>query len=333
MATFNDHLRATLRLGLPLIGGMVAQAAISLTDTIMVGWYGVTELAAVALGGAYFHVILILGMGFGLAVMPLVASAAASDDRRQVRRVTRMGLWLGLIFSVLVMPVFWFSGTILEALGQAPEVVEFGSLYLRIAGWGIGPAVLITIFRSHLSALEHAPVVLYATCAGVLLNAGLNWLLIFGNLGLPELGVAGAAIASVATNALICLILALYAGLQRQLRDYDLFSRFWRADWEAFGEVFRLGWPISLTLLSESGLFVGTKIMMGWLGSNELAAHGIAIQIASITFMVHIGLSQAVTVRVGQAWGRSDAVGLRLASGAALVWSAVMVALTVAAFV
>lgn len=332
MTRLSSHLRATLGLGLPLIGSMLAQMAITLTDTVMMGWYGVEELAAVALGGSYFHVILILGMGFGLAVMPLVAAAAANDDRRQVRRVTRMGLWIGLIFSALVMPLFVFSGPILLSLGQAPEVARLTEAYLVIAGWGIAPAVLTTVLRSHLSALDHARIVLWATLAGVGLNAGLNWVLIFGNLGAPELGVAGAALASFATHLLIVVVLALYAARRRDLRQDTLFARFWNPDWEAMAQVFRLGWPIALTLLSESGLFMATMVMMGWLGPNSLAAHGIAIQICSATFMVHIGLSQAATVRVGRAWGLGDLANLRLAAFAALILSGVMVALTIAAF-
>jgi MATE family multidrug resistance protein len=333
MTTLSHHLRATMSLGLPLIGGMLAQVAITLTDTVMMGWYGVEELAAVALGGSFFHVVLILGMGFGLAVMPMVAAAAANDDRRQVRRVTRMGLWIGLIFSALVMPAFWFSGAILLALGQTETVAENTQLYLRIAGWGIAPAVLMTVFRSHLSALDHARIVLWATLAGAVLNAGVNWVLIFGNLGAPELGIAGAAIASVGTHLLIALVLAFYAALHPDLKQDTLFARFWRPDWEAMGQVFRLGWPIALTLLSESGLFMATMVMMGWLGALPLAAHGIAIQICSATFMVHIGLSQAATVRAGRAWGRGDTGELRLAALAALILSGGMVALTIAGFV
>ncbi len=333
MSTFSHHLRATLSLGLPLIGSMLAQAAISLTDTVMMGWYGVAELAAVALGASYFHVILILGMGFGLAVMPMVAAAATNGDRRQVRRVTRMGLWIGIAFAVLVMPLFWWSGPIFQALGQADQVAADGQTYLRIKGWGIAPAVLLIVLRSHLSALEHARIVLYATLAGAALNAGLNWVFIFGNLGAPELGIQGAALASFGTHTLICLILALYAARAQDLRSDTLFARFWRPDWGAMWEVFRLGWPIALTLLAETGLFMATLIMMGWIGELELAAHGIAIQIASTTFMVHIGLSQAATVRAGQAWGKTDRPALRLAAAAALLWSGVMVALTVFAFV
>jgi MATE family multidrug resistance protein len=328
--TFHQHIRATLAIGGPLIGGQLALTLISLTDTIMVGWYGVSELAAVTLGASVFHVIMIIGMGFALAVMPMVAAAASNGDSVQVRRVTRMGLWLGLAFGVLSLPLFWFSGAILVALGQEPQVAADGQLYLRIAGLGIVPAVLALVLRSHLSALERPRVVLWAWLGGAALNGAMNWVLIFGNLGAPELGIAGAAIASVGTHVLILLILAIFAARARGLADYALFERFWRSDWAVFFDVFRLGWPISLTLLAESGLFVGTTIMMGWIGTTELAASGIALQIISVTFMVHIGLSSAATVRAGLAWGKGDRENLRLAAVAALSLSAAMVAFTIA---
>ncbi|MFW5881606.1 MAG: MATE family efflux transporter [Roseicyclus sp.] len=328
--TLAQHIRATLTIGGPLIGGQLAQTLITLTDTVMMGWYGVEELAAVALGGSYFHVILIVGMGFGLAVMPLVAAASSGGNAAEVRRVTRMGLWLGILFGLAVLPVFWFSGAILSALGQTPQVAADAQTYLRIAGFGILPAVLGIVLRSHLSALERPRVVLWAWLGGAGLNAFLNWVLIFGNLGAPELGITGAALASVGTHALIFAVLATFAARARGLSDYTLFARFWRPDWPVFVTVFRLGWPIGLTLLAESGLFVGTMVMMGWIGTMELAAHGIAIQIISLTFMVHVGLASAATVRAGRAWGRQDREALRLAALAALGLSAVMVALTIA---
>ncbi|OAN69053.1 MATE family efflux transporter, partial [Jannaschia sp. EhC01] len=327
--TFADHIRATLKLGLPLIGGQLAQVFIGVTDTVMTGWYGVEELAAVAIGSSYFHLILILGMGFGLAVMPMVASAAAGDDAAQVRRVTRMGLWISLIFAACVMPLFWFSEALLLLAGQTPQVSADAQTYLRIAGWAIWPGVLLVVLRSHLSALERPNIVLWAWVGGVVLNAGVNWVLIFGNLGAPELGIAGAAAASVFTHLLIFAILALYAARAEGLRDYALFTRFWRPDWEAMAQVFRLGWPIAVTLLSEAGLFMATMIMMGWIGTLELAAHGIALQIISVTFMVHIGLSSAATVRVGRRWSHNDALGLRRSALAALLLSGLMVAATI----
>lgn len=327
--TLTQHIRATLKLGLPLIGGQLAQTSIGLTDTVMMGWYGVEELAAVSLGSSYFYVILILGMGFALAVMPMAAAAAANGDARQVRRVTRMGLWIGIAFSVLSFPSLWFSEAIFLALGQTEQIARDAQTYLRLAGLAILPGVLLLVLRSHLSALERPRVVLLAWLAGVVLNAFINWVLIFGNLGAPALGIQGAALASLGTHILIFAVLAVYSARARGLAEYTLFARFWRPDWEALWAVFRLGWPIALTLLAESGLFIATMIMMGWIGTNQLAAHGIALQIISTTFMVHIGLSSAATVRAGIAWGRRDILALRRAAWASLGLSGLMVAVTV----
>lgn len=333
MTPLRHHIRATLALGLPLIGSQVAQILIILTDTIMIGWYGVAELAAVALGGSYFHTVLIVGMGFALAVTPLVAAAAAQEDSMQVRRVTRMGLWLALVFSAAMMPLFVFCEPILRALGQEAAVSANTRSYLDIAGWALWPSLMFLVLRSHLSALEHTRIVLLATLAAVALNAGLNYLLIFGNFGLPEMGLRGAAWASIASNTLIFMILALYATRKQGLRDYPLFARFWRPDWEAFIQVFRLAWPIALTLLAESALFMASVLMMGWVDELTLAAHGIALQITALTFMVHVGLSTAATVRAGRAWGVQDFVSLRLAAIAALILSGIMVAATIVVFV
>lgn len=327
--TFAQHIRATLSLGLPLIAGQLAQTFIGVTDTVMMGWYGVEELAAVALGSSYFHLILIMGMGFSLAVMPMVAAAAARDDAVQVRRVTRMGLWIGVIFGAASLPLMWFSEAILLAAGQAEQVAADAQAYLRIAGLAIWPGVLLIALRSHLSALDRPAIVMWAWLGGLGLNALLNWVLIFGNLGAPELGLEGAAIASLGTHILIFAILALYAARARGMRDYALFARFWRPDPQAMAQVFRLGAPIAVTLLLEAGLFMATMLLMGWIGTLELAAHGIALQIISVTFMVHIGLSSAATIRVGRAWSLGDQTAVRRAAWAALLLSGLMVAATI----
>jgi MATE family multidrug resistance protein len=326
------HARATLALGLPLIGSHVAQFVLHLTDTVMLGWYGVLPLAAGVLGASSFFTIFVLGSGFAKAVMPMVASANSQGDERQVRRVARMGLWLSILFSVLTYPVFWWSGSILLALGQEEEVSALVQQYLRIAGLGMCPALLVMVLKSYLSALERTQVVLWVTVAAVPLNVLLNWALIFGNLGAPELGVAGSAIATVAVQIVSLGLIVLYAALLPALKKYSLFQRFWRPDWPGFWAVFRLGWPMGLTGLAESGLFQASALMMGWIGTTELAAHGIALEITALAFMVHVGLSNAVTVRGGQAYGAADWIALRQGALTGIALSFGMALLTVCLF-
>jgi multidrug resistance protein, MATE family len=183
------------------------------------------------------------------------------------------------------------------------------------------PALFTMCLRSYLAVVGKAHVAMWLTFVLVLLNAGLNYAFIFGNLGAPALGVVGAAVASIGTKTAGAVWLLWYTKRQPELAKYDLYTRFSSPDWPALIEVARLGWPIGLTVIAEVGLFAATSVMAGWLGTIELAAHGIAIQLTSVAFMVPIGLSNASTVRVGVAHGRGDRTDLSRAG-----WSAVGIA-------
>ncbi len=311
LGRFGPHVAATLSLGLPLIGSHLARMAIGVSDTVMVGWYGAEHLAALVIATSFIHILFFLGMGFGTSVMGLVATAIARGDETEVRRVTRMALWLSIGFGLLVMPAMWQARPILLGLGQTEAVAQLAQDYLRIAGWGLIANLAALTLNSYLAALERTQFVLWVTLLGLPLNIALNWVFIFGHLGAPELGVRGAAIASLTVQMVGLAVLALYATWLPQTRSYALFSRFWRPDWPAMGTVFRLGLPIGVTLLAEGGLFVGSSVMMGWIGTPQLAAHGIALQVTSVTFMAHLGLSNAATIRAGQAKGRGDRVAMR----------------------
>ena len=303
-----DHVRRVLRLGLPLIGSHVAQLAITLTDAVMLGWYGVDALAAEVLGSTLFFVLFIVGSGFAWAVMPMVARAVAAGEDAQVRRVTRMGAWASVGFGLAAMPLLIWAAPVFRLLGQDPALSDLAGQYAAIVSGALVPALLVMVLKSYLAALERTAVVLWVTVGAVGLNIAVNYALIFGNWGLPELGVQGAALASVSVNLASLAALLIYTAYATP--EHTLFQRLWRPDWEALRDVMRLGWPIGITNLAEVGLFAASTVMMGWIGKLELAAHGIAIQITSLTFMVHLGLSNAATIRAGQAHGRGDGAGL-----------------------
>ena len=331
LGPYRREARALLRLGLPLIGSHVAQTLIVTTDTLMMGWYDVTALAALSLSGPLWFLFFILGSGFALAVMPMVATAEGQGDETQARRVTRMGMWLSVLFGVIVTPLFFFFNDIYLAIGQEAEVARLGGIYMSYLGIAIIPALLVMVLKSYLSALELTRSILFVTIAGAVLNAGINYLLIFGNLGAPEMGIAGAGLASILGNLFAFLALAFYAVKKRP--DHELFKNMHRPDWEAFGRVLRLGLPIGFTVFAEVALFAIATVMMGWVGTIPLAAHGVALQISSVTFMVHLGLSQAATVRIGRAVGQTDSASqIVLAGKVAMAMSMVMGVVTIAAF-
>ncbi|MEO9650673.1 MAG: MATE family efflux transporter [Roseobacter sp.] len=326
--SYRQHAKAVLVLGTPLIGGHLAQIAISITDTVMLGWYGVDALAAVTLGSTYFFVFFIFGSGFAWAVMPMVASYAAEDDEIGLRRATRMGLWLSMGFALLALPLMIWSEPILQRMGQSAMVAHDASTYLSIAGFGIVPALLVMCIKSYLAALERTQVVLWITLLAALINGLANYALIFGNWGAPELGLKGAAIASLLTQTVSLLGVIIYARLT--LPEHNLFQRLWRMDRQMLVKVFLLGWPIGLTALSEVGLFATSTVMMGWFGTVPLAAHGVALQLTSVTFMVHVGLSNVATIRAGNAKGRNDLVHMERGALVVLAMSLAYALVTVA---
>ncbi|WP_121063064.1 MATE family efflux transporter [Chachezhania antarctica] len=328
--SYRAHARAVAALGLPLIGGHVAQYAIGLGDTIMLGWYGVAELAAISLASSLFFTIFLLGCGFAWAVMPMVAASAAADDETAVRRTTRMGLWLSTIYAMLALPAMIWSESILVALGQTAAVARLGADYLQLAGFGLLPALLVMVLKSYLAALERSQVVFWITVFAAGVNAVANYALIFGHWGMPELGIRGAAIGSIFTHCLSLAAAVGYAVLV--LPEHSLFQRLWRPDWDMFGKVLRLGVPIGLTVLSEVTMFSGSAVMMGWLGTETLAAHGVVITVSGATFMVHMGLSNAGTIRAGQSYGRSDRGNLARGAVVVLVMSMAMALATTAVF-
>ena len=324
------HFKATVTLALPLIGAQLAQMAMGVTDTVMLGWLGAVELAASVLATQAFFLLFIFGAGFAHAAMPLAANAEGRGDARGVRRSIRMGLWVLGLYSAAAMVPLWQIEPILLTLGQDPDLAALAGDYMRVALWSLPPATLVMGLRSYLSVVNRAWVILVVTVAAAFLNGFLNWLFIFGNLGAPALGIVGAAIATTGSNILMALLLIGYTALAPALRRYEIWFRFWRPDWKAFLEVVRLGWPIGATIIAEVGLFTASSIMMGWLGTIPLAAHGIALQITSVAFMVPLGLASAATVRVGMAYGRGSLPDIGRAGNTALAL-ATMFALTAAA--
>ncbi|MEI4473397.1 MATE family efflux transporter [Frigidibacter sp. MR17.24] len=330
--TFSHHLRATIRLALPLAGSQLAHFAMHVTDTVMLGWYGVGALAAGVLGASSYFILFILGSGFAAAAMGMVASAMARDDETQVRRDVRMGIWLSLIYACVVYPVFYFSESILRALGQEPALAAAAADYLRIIGIGLIPSLVVMVLRSFAAALERVSIVLWSTVAAAGVNAVLNWALIFGNWGAPELGLRGAAMATVGSQLISLTVVGGFAYWHPAMRRFRLFQRLWRPDWPVFLHLARRGLPVGLTNVAEGSLFSATAMMMGWIGTVELAAHGIALEAAALTFMIHIGIGNAATVRVGRFHGLGDLASMRRAGVAAIAVSMAVSAFVIAVF-
>lgn len=323
------HARGLMAIGLPLVGSNLAQFSMTMTDSLMLGWYDLSALAAVGIAGSYQFMLLMLGMGIGMAVSPLVAEAISREDAKTGRRALRMAIWLCIGYAALMLPLVWFSEPIMLALGQEPHIAELAQSYLRVLCLAILPFLVGHVMRNFLSAVERASLILWVTLGTAILNVPLNWVLIFGRYGAPEMGVRGAAVATVIASLISLVTFIIY--VRRKLPDYDPLPRFWVRDDEALWTVFRLALPIGLTTVAEGGLFAASNVMVGWLGEVPLAAHSIALQLSALTFMGHLGLSQALTVRAGYAYGKRDEGLLReltlTGKAIALIWVLVTVVL------
>jgi MATE family multidrug resistance protein len=306
------ELRATGALAWPLILTNLSQSLIQSTDVLLLGWAGPRVLASATLGINLYYAFFIFGIGLVLSASPMIARelGARRHSVRDVRRTVRQTMWSALVLVLPVWAVLWQVRSILLAMGQDPALADGAERFVHALMWGMLPALWYLVLRSFVAALEKPAWSLLVGIAAVALNAILNYSLIFGKFGFPALGLRGAGIGSSCANSFMFLAMALVVSLHPRFRRYRLFGRFWRADWERFGAVWRLGLPIAVTLALEITIFNAAVFLMGLIGAQSLAAHAVALQIAAFTFMVPLGLSQAVTVRVGLAYGRRDREGI-----------------------
>ena len=326
---WNAEFRATLALAWPLILTNLSQIALATTDVIMMGWLGPRFLAAGALGANLNFAFLIFGIGLITATSPLIAIELGRKRHsvRDVRRSVRQGWWAAIAFTVPAWLVLWQAEPILLALGQDPDLSRLATSYLRTFQWSILPFLFYLVLRNFVSALERPMIALWISAAAVVVNAFLVWTLMFGKFGLPAFGLSGAGIGTTLTNIFMFAGLAGLVYADRRFRRYHLLGRFWRPDWHRFREVWRLGFPIALMLGFEVTIFNAAVFLMGIIGADSLAAHSIAIQIASVAFMVPLGLGMAATVRVGLAYGAGDIAGIGRAG-----WTAYGMAMVYACF-
>ncbi|NNM78326.1 MATE family efflux transporter [Sphingomonas sp. ID1715] len=318
---WRDEAGATAALAGPLVLTNLAQSAINATDVVLLGWLGATELAAASIGVNLYIAFLIFGMGLVMAASPIMARQLGKrrHSLRELRRTVRQTMWAAVTITLPVWLLLWHAEPILKLLGQDPALSAHAAHFVRPLMFGLLPALFYLTLRSFVAALEQPVWALTISVAGVIANALINYVLIFGAGPVPALGLFGAGVGSAVTQTLMFLGMATVVMLHPRFRRYRLFGRFWRADWSRYAEVWRLGLPIALTLSLEVTLFIAAVFLMGLIGTTSIAAHAIAIQIASLTFMVPLGLSQAVTVRVGLAYGRGDRQGITRAGWTAFV--------------
>jgi MATE family multidrug resistance protein len=315
------ELGATLRLAGPLAAANVLQMLTFAIDVMFIARLGEDELAASALSVAIFGALTwaLTGLIGGVSAVAAAELGARAPALRPIRRAVRMGMWVALIGGTAGMGVCALAEPIMLATGQEPQIARLAGSYMDILLWTLVPMIAAGVLRSFVSTLGRPVFATIITAAGIAVNALANYMLIFGNLGAPALGLPGAAWATLLSSLVVFGGYVLAIRLDRRLHRYHVFGFFWRPDWARLRELVRIGAPIGLTVLAEAGVFSAAAFLIGRFGALPLAAHTVALQIASFAFQVPFGVSQAATIRVGYFFGAGHEAGIARAGKAALV--------------
>lgn len=333
--SWRQEIRATALLAAPLAAANLLQMATYAVDVIFIARLGEEPLAASSLAVALFGLVLWALTALVGAVAPLIAEAigARSPSLRPVRRATRMALWLAVITGLIGMGLCLLLDPLMRATGQQSSIIALANEYNSVVIFSLVPMLLAAVLRNYVSALGRPIFATAITGLGIFVNAAANYAFIFGNLGAPELGLTGAAVATIITSLFVLAIYVVVILLDPALARFRIFYRFWRPDWHRLWQIVRIGTPIALTVTAEAGIFGAAAFLMGRFGAAELAGHTVALQLAALAFQVPFGVGQAATIRVGYFYGARDPVGIKRAGWVALAIGAGFMTLTASAMI
>ena len=310
------ELRSLMRLAVPVTAVQVGMMLMGVVDTIMVGRISASAIAGVALGNTYWFAVAIFGMGVLLALDPIVAQAVGARDEPAIARGLQRGLLLAVVLSAWTSVLLLLAGTVLGALRQPADVVPLAHGYSVASILGTLPFFAFGVLRQSLQAMERMRPIVLTIVAANIANVGLNWLFVFGKLGLPAMGAIGTGWASSVSR--IIMVVSLLALAWPSLRPYLAPLRDDTLAVRPLWRMIRLGAPIGAQFQLEFGAFGVVAVFMGWFGTTQMAGHQVALNLASFTFMFPLGISAAATVLVGHAVGRGDATEARRAAVTAL---------------
>ncbi len=322
----SGELRPMLRLAVPVVLAEMGWFAMSIVDTVMVGPLGPSAIAAVGTGGILFMTLMVFGFGTLLSLDTFVSQSYGAGRIDDCHRWLFAGLQLAAVLTVVLMAVALLGVSNLALFGFHPDLLPELEAYTEWLVWSAPPLLAYVVCRRYLQAMNMVRPIMIALVAANVMNAFVNWLLIYGNLGAPALGVAGAAWATVASRIVLAVSLFLVIVHQERQRPSGLHDVPFRWDGGRVWQLFKLGWPAAMQITLEVGVFAAASALAGRIGPLAAAANQVVLNIAGFIFMIPFGLASAAAVRVGQAVGRRDAQGMRRAGWAALgIASAAMV--------
>ena len=327
--TWGGEMRALLTIGVPMGLAQLVQFSPYIADAVMIGRIGPKEIAAAAIGSVLYFLLWMLASGPISAVTPLVSQALGKNtaERRDVRRTVRMSVWACFLMFPLIIGLLLLTEPIMIFAGQDPEVAALAQDYVLVLAPGLPFTLAVMSFPNFLAAIGKTIVPFLLVASAAIVNIILNWVLIFGNLGAPELSLLGAGIASSISGIYAYFAFVIYIKWDAKAREFDLFSNLFKPDWERMVDLLNIGWPISVTVTFEGMLFNAGVLIAGAVGVIEQAGFQIALSIASTAFMIPFGLSMAGAVRIGLAKGAANTPAARRASTTTILTSVLAIGL------
>ncbi|WP_296697779.1 MATE family efflux transporter [Algoriphagus sp.] len=304
--TIKDHFRITFNLAFPVMLSQLGQVSVGVADSMMVGRLGALPLAAASLGNSIFFVILMFGMGVSMGVTPLVSVAEGKGKNKRIFNLFQHSLWINIFTSFLLTSFVLIIVQGLHFLDQPDDVVALTVPYLFIITASLFPFMIFQTFKQFAEGLSQTKQAMYITIFCNLVNVFLNWVLIFGKLGAPEMGLLGAGWATLISRLLMPIMMGWYVLKSKRYQVFHL--SMWLKNWSLpmFSRILNVGIPTGFQYIFEVSAFSSAAIMMGWLGVNALAGHQIALNLASISYMMAAGLSTAGMIRVSNQIGRGN---------------------------
>jgi len=323
---YKADFRTNLKLATPIMIGQLGQVTVNIADNVMVGRLGSDALAAVALSIAVFAVFLVFGMGISFALPPLVAEADGKGDDQGISYFFKHSLIINSCYAIIALIIMEMGIPLLHHIGQETTVVELAIPYIRLSAYSLIPFMLFQSLRTFSDGKSETLPPMIAMIIGNLLNIGLNYILIFGKWGAPELGVYGAALASLISRIVMIILLLIILRYWKNLWGYIRKARYKQYEWHTFKRLLNIGIPTSFQNLFEIMAFSGSTILMGRINATAQAAHQIALNMVSVTFMICIGISVAATIRVGNQLGKNDIPAMRNAGFSAILQATIFMA-------
>ena len=308
---YTKEFRFNARLAAPVILGMLGHTFVAFADNIMVGQLGTAELAAVSLGNSFVFIAMSIGIGFSTAITPLVAEADGAADKAAGKSALKHGLVLCTLLGLVLFGLILLAKPLMLYMDQPEEVVELAIPYLDIVAFSLIPLIMFQAFKQFSEGLSQTKYPMFATILANVVNIILNYLLIFGALGFPKLGVVGAAIGTLAARIIMLVFLWFLLKNRKKFHDYVTGFNFRILEGRYLKKIMNLGFPSALQMLFEVGIFTAATWISGVLGKNPQAANQIALNLSSMTFMFGMGLGVAAMIRVGNQKGLNNFVELR----------------------